>query len=461
MSIVAAFAVPHPPLIIADVGGSDARIISKTIDAYRQVAQEVAELHPDAVVITSPHSIMYMDYFHISPGSGASGDFGQFNAPQVRITTDYDEQLAKEIEKQAKLSGIPAGTLGQRDRRLDHATMIPLYFLQQQFKDFKTVRIGLSGLPALVHYRFGICIKQAVENLGRKVVFIASGDLSHKLKSEGPYGFSPDGPVYDKMIQDVFENGDFMRLLAQDESFCESAAECGQKSFEIMAGALDGMAVDSKLLSYEGPFGVGYGVGQFIPKQADSARCFASGLANLIQKKMDSIRSKEDSFVHLARLSVESYIRTGKRAVKPEGLPPEMTEKRAGTFVSLHKDGNLRGCIGTISPVEPCIADEIISNAISACTRDPRFEPVEEKELDSLVYSVDVLGPYEKIESESQLDVKRYGVIVQRDSRRGLLLPNLDGVDTPAQQIEIARQKAGIRPEEEVQLYRFEVVRHF
>src|SRR5574344_1705936 len=155
MSIVAAFAVPHPPLIIADVGGSDARIISKTIDAYRQVAQEVAELHPDAVVITSPHSIMYMDYFHISPGSGASGDFGQFNAPQVRITTDYDEQLAKEIEKQAKLSGIPAGTLGQRDRRLDHATMIPLYFLQQQFKDFKTVRIGLSGLPALVHYRFG------------------------------------------------------------------------------------------------------------------------------------------------------------------------------------------------------------------------------------------------------------------------------------------------------------------
>lgn len=461
MSIVAAFAVPHPPLIIADVGGSDARIISKTIDAYRQVAQEVAELHPDAVVITSPHSIMYMDYFHISPGSGASGDFGQFNAPQVRITTDYDEQLAKEIEKQAKLSGIPAGTLGQRDRRLDHATMIPLYFLQQQFKDFKTVRIGLSGLPALVHYRFGICIKQAVENLGRKVVFIASGDLSHKLKSEGPYGFSPDGPVYDKMIQDVFENGDFMRLLAQDESFCESAAECGQKSFEIMAGALDGMAVDSKLLSYEGPFGVGYGVGQFIPKQADSARCFASGLANLIQKKMDSIRSKEDSFVHLARLSVESYIRTGKRAVKPEGLPPEMTEKRAGTFVSLHKDGNLRGCIGTISPVEPCIADEIISNAISACTRDPRFEPVEEKELDSLVCSVDVLGPYEKIESESQLDVKRYGVIVQRDSRRGLLLPNLDGVDTPAQQIEIARQKAGIGPEEEVQLYRFEVVRHF
>jgi AmmeMemoRadiSam system protein A len=228
-----------------------------------------------------------------------------------------------------------------------------------------------------------------------------------------------------------------------------------------MAGALDGMAVDSKLLSYEGPFGVGYGVGQFIPKQADSARCFASGLANLIQKKMDSIRSKEDSFVHLARLSVESYIRTGKRAVKPEGLPPEMTEKRAGTFVSLHKDGNLRGCIGTISPVEPCIADEIISNAISACTRDPRFEPVEEKELDSLVYSVDVLGPYEKIESESQLDVKRYGVIVQRDSRRGLLLPNLDGVDTPAQQIEIARQKAGIGPEEEVQLYRFEVVRHF
>jgi AmmeMemoRadiSam system protein A len=134
--------------------------------------------------------------------------------------------------------------------------------------------------------------------------------------------------------------------------------------------------------------------------------------------------------------------------------------KKAGTFVSLKKHGQLRGCIGTISAATGSIAEEIINNAVSACSRDPRFHPVTSEELDELVYSVDILGDTEDIDSPNDLDVKRYGVIVTSGNKRGLLLPNLEGVDTVEQQIAISKKKAGIRESEKVELQRFEVVRH-
>jgi AmmeMemoRadiSam system protein A len=137
-----------------------------------------------------------------------------------------------------------------------------------------------------------------------------------------------------------------------------------------------------------------------------------------------------------------------------------MSEK-AGVFVSIHKkNGDLRGCIGTFEPQQKNVAKEVIANAVSAATRDPRFEPVSPEELDNLEYSVDVLTPPEPIKDESQLDPKKYGVIVEAGWRRGLLLPDLEGVDTVDYQIDISRQKAGIGPNEPVKLYRFEVKRY-
>ena len=139
-----------------------------------------------------------------------------------------------------------------------------------------------------------------------------------------------------------------------------------------------------------------------------------------------------------------------------------MYSNRAGVFVSLKEEGRLRGCIGTITPVRTSIAEEIIENAISASTKDPRFQAVEPEELDRLIYSVDVLGETEEISSEAELDVKRYGVVVSRGYKRGLLLPNLDGVDTVDEQVAIAKRKAGIPEDaEDIRLERFEVVRHF
>ncbi len=163
--------------------------------------------------------------------------------------------------------------------------------------------------------------------------------------------------------------------------------------------------------------------------------------------------------VKLALAAIEAYIRYGKIIQVPKDIPSELLNKRAGVFVSLKKDGQLRGCIGTVEPVRACLAEEIIANAISAATRDPRFLPVEESELDELVCSVDVLEPAEECQL-CDLDPKRYGVIVENGMRRGLLLPDLEGIDTAEEQVEIAKRKAFIGSNEPVKLYRFKVTRY-
>jgi len=168
----------------------------------------------------------------------------------------------------------------------------------------------------------------------------------------------------------------------------------------------------------------------------------------------------ESDYVKLARETLETYVRNGNKINVPKWVPPEFKTKRAGVFVSLKKGGMLRGCIGTIGPVRVNVAEEIIYNAISSGTQDPRFPAVRAEELKDLVYSVDVLGAPEKIDSMEDLDVKRYGVIVTSGFRRGLLLPDLEGVDTPEQQVEIALQKAGIRRSDQFEMERFEVIRH-
>lgn len=460
MSIVAAFMVPHPPMIVPEIGrGSEAQI-EETTAAYERVAREIAELRPETIIITSPHATMYADYFHISPGKSAKGSFRQFRAGQVHFSELYDEELTDEISAIAALKDFPAGVLGEREKQLDHGTMVPLWFIRKYYTEGKIVRIGLSGLPLTSHYEFGRMIAEAVEKLNRRVVFVASGDLSHKLQSYGPYGFAPEGPEYDSRIMDVCGRAAFGELLDFDETFCDKAAECGHRSFVIMAGALDGLAVKATALSHQDVTGVGYGICTFYPSGTDERRHFLSQYYE--KKESELVRKNElaDPYVRLARQSLESYISKGKTIAVPDNLPPEMLTTKAGAFVSIHEHGKLRGCIGTILPTQKNLALEIIHNAISASTRDPRFDPIRPSELPWLEINVDVLGAPEPISTPDELDVKRYGVIVSYGRRRGLLLPDLDGVDTVDQQIDIARQKGGIREDDPYTLERFEVVRH-
>ncbi len=463
MGILAAAVVPHPPIILPEVGKGEEKKIIATSDAYKEISRRIVELDPETIIITSPHSIMYSDYFHISPGEFAKGNMSQFRAPQVSLTVKYDSDFSQKLSEAAMNENLPAGKIGERNPDLDHGTMIPLRFLELaglNFDKVKFVRIGLSGLSAAVHYKFGEVIKKTAEKLNRRVVMIASGDLSHKLKEDGPYGFVPEGPEFDKEVIQNLKTGDFLKLLTMDPKMCNRAAECGLRSFWIMAGTADKTEIKSEFLSYEGTFGVGYGVLWFEFAGRNDSRNFENLLADFKKKESAERKSHEDDYVKLARFSLETFVKTHKPAQLPKNLPEEMTARQAGAFVSLHKDGELRGCIGTIMPTTGSVAEEILQNAISACSRDPRFSPVEESELDDIEYSVDVLTEPERIFSTEDLDVKKYGVIVESDGKRGLLLPDLDGIDTVEEQISIARRKGNISPREKVKLWRFEVIRH-
>lgn len=497
MSILAGFMLPHPPLIIPDIGRGKEQEIQNTIDAYHKAAQELAALRPETILLLSPHQTMYADYFHISPGRSARGDFGQFGAKEVCMEVSYDTEFVTYLGGIAGSHNLHAGTLGEREKKLDHGTMVPLWFVNQYYTEYRLVRIGLSGFPLTAHYRLGQCIREVAEMLGRKAVIIASGDLSHRLKEDGPYGYRKEGPQYDARIMDVMERGAFGELFSFSESFCETAAECGHRSFTIMAGAFDRTSPDVERLSYEGPFGVGYGICTFHVRgmergrsmeeatsmeethstqekhsmenmhsmdnapSTDETRNFLEQFEAREKKRLCAQQAKEDPYVKLARHTIETWLRTGELPRVPKELPGELYSRRAGAFVSLKEDGRLRGCIGTTRAVQGSLAEEIMHNAVSACSQDPRFSPVELWEAERLTITVDVLGDTQRLSSPDELDVKRYGVIVTKGGRRGLLLPNLEGVDTVEQQIAIAKQKAGISEQEQVALERFEVVRHY
>lgn len=480
MPLTQAFAVPHPPLIIPQVGQGREKAIQATIDAYDAVGKAIAQDAPDTVVISSPHAPLYGDYLQISTGEGAYGSFASFGAPQVTASIDYDQEMVSTLCNAAQAAGLAAGPLGCQNPELDHATLIPVYFIQKHWPANKPapryVRLSLSGLSPKDHYRLGELVRQAAQELDRSMVFVASGDLSHKLADEGPYGFAPEGPEFDALVCESFESADFLRLLLVSPDFAERAGECGLRSFQIMAGALDATPLDASLMSYEGPYGVGYAVASFTPDgSAGSApeRAFGKDYDTARRAELEDIAAHEDTYCALARLSLES-------AVRGQGTPSdaaaqaivaakdasqaslEALELPGACFVSLKKDGRLRGCIGTLSPVQPNLAAEIMANAISAALHDPRFSPVTPEELPELIYDVDVLSQPEPVSSTLELDCTRYGVIVSTsDGRRGVLLPDLAGVDSVDEQLSIAASKGGIDlSRDRVSIQRFQVVRH-
>ena len=458
--IVGAYIFPHPPIIVPEVGKGEEKGAIKTINAAIKASKEIKKQKPTTIIVTTPHAPMFDDYILISDDKVLKGDFGRFGRKNVGLSFENNLSLVEGIISFAKDEGINSGGVDRSiaakyglENELDHGALVPLYYIAKEYSNFKLVHISVAYLSMKELYRFGMSIRKAVEESKEDVVFVASGDLSHKLTHEGPYGFSEFGKQFDELIVNSIKDNDVRRLLSIDEDFCESAAQCGLRSFVMMYGALDGYDITPEVYSYEGPFGVGYAIAKIGVGREDVSR-------KVMDKMIEEIRKNEDEYVALARKSLESFVRDGKMLEIPDELPKEMKSDRAGVFVSIKKDGQLRGCIGTIAPTRENIAGEIIYNAISSGTDDPRFFPVDASELGSLAYSVDVLMKPEPIDSIDELDVIKYGVIVKAGHRSGLLLPNLQGVNSPEEQVAIALQKAGIRENEEYSMQRFEVIRH-
>ncbi len=430
--MLSAYIMPHAPIARPAVGRGEEKKIQKTLDSYRSASRKIAQEKPETIIIISPHNVMYRDAFYLSPGDVYTDSLVMFGFPQERVSHPYDMELIDEILHLCQEEDLPVSQDPLYEKEPDHGTCVPLLFIDEQYKDYQVVRLSPSFLPNEDLLKMGRVLERAIAHTGRKASILASGDLSHKLTVDGPYGFAKEGPEFDKMITQQMKDADFAKFLEYDERFLDKAAECGLPGFIILSGALENDKVTPHFHSYEGPFGVGYAICDY---------------------------DVEDYCPHLAQMSLEAYVKDRREIKVPDDLPAWMTKERAGVFVSLHKNGELRGCIGTISACTENVASEIIALAIEAGTRDPRFMPVSERELADLEYSVDVLSQAEPATMQ-ELDAKRYGVIVTSGHKRGLLLPNLEGVDTPAEQIFISLQKAGIREGEPYQIERFTVERH-
>ncbi|NLZ39455.1 MAG: AmmeMemoRadiSam system protein A [Firmicutes bacterium] len=451
-TVVHAGIYPHPAIVIPAVGGVEAKRVARTAAAMNELAGRVKESGADVLVLITPHGPMFRDAVALLVEEQLTGSLAQFGAPEIKFAWRIEKSVLQAVELEAVRLGIDCVSLDKRrsaaygvDLSLDHGAMVPLYFLQQQDIALPLVHITFGLLPPKQLYSFGKAVRWALLRLKRKAAVVCSADFSHRLTKDAPAGFSPAGKLFDRKLIQLLEKYDVEAILNLDQQLVEEAGECGYRSLLITLGILDGETVEPEILSYEGPFGVGYLVADLTPGRKGKVQSFF-------------MQQEESEYVQLARQALETYVRS-KKIIDPPLTSP-LCRQRAGTFVSLHLNGELRGCIGTIEPQQENLAAEIIENAIAAGFYDPRFPPVSEEELPDLVYSVDVLETPEAVSSSTELDPQQFGVIVEKGQRRGLLLPNLAGVETAEAQIKIALQKAGIAPEEDYKLYRFRVQRY-
>ena len=425
---------PHPPIMVPEVGRESIREVVDSIDAMAELALRVIDSGAETVVLISPHAPLEADSFVAYHGPEVVADFSRFNAPDTYFTAPVDEALLEAIKSAAAAKLYDVSMLAGED--LDHGIAVPLYFLFRNGWEGKVVTLGYSYLSNDDHVRFGSCVRAAVDQLGRRVAFIASGDLSHRLKPGAPAGYNPNAHGFDEQVVAALRANEPRRITEIDYNLRRLAGECGFRSMLVAIGASAELPLSCEVLSYEAPFGVGYLVAQL------------------------TIQPCEVDLPALARKAVETFTRSGE-IIDSGKTARGLLGTPAPCFVSLKTlDGELRGCIGTIEPSRDTLAQEIVANAISAATNDPRFDPVRIDELANLRYSVDVLLPPEKAVM-ADLDPAVFGVIVEDESgaRRGLLLPDIPGITDAQQQVEIAARKAGIASGDKLNLWRFKVER--
>ncbi len=451
---------PHPPIMVEAVGHEDAHVTDASVAAMRTAARLLAEFEPDTVVIMSPHSQGFSDAFTVTTASRVSGTLSMFGAPSAGLDVPGDPALAAAVLAAAERHGVAAVDRSIMGRfspsELDHGVLVPMAFLDPDGR-WPLLDLAFSMLSYEDHVEFGRAVAEAVRETGRRVAFVASGDMSHRLLPQSNAGYSPRAHLFDEEVVRLVAGGDFALLADIDPDLVDVAGECGLRSFITLGGFLQGSDHATKVLSYEGPWGVGYMVA--VSASPPEVLAGVEGITPTTGEKGGMPGEEESAPVALARRVITSWLSDGRMPeVDPSADP--LLATRAGAFVSLHTHDELRGCIGTIVATQPTLAAEIAHNAVEAATRDPRFPAMTSDELADLDISVDVLGSAETISSLEALDPKVYGCIVSCDWRRGLLLPDLEGVDTPQQQVEIACRKAGIRPGEAVALERFKVERY-
>jgi len=451
---------PHPPIMVPGVGGSRARTTQASLDAFAAMADALGNFDPETLVVMSPHAPSVADAVAVDDSESLAGSLGQFGDP-ASYRWPGDPALAHAILTELERGAVPALPRSGEPRLkagwLDHATIVPLSFLDASQRR-PIVVLSLSYLDYATHRRVGQAVRAAADRTGRRIAFIASGDMSHRLTPDAPAGYSPRAAELDETIRSLVDQGRFAELGEISEGLIEAGGECGLRSFITLGGYMGDDPVPTRVLAYEGPWGVGY-LSALVGHDALSA-CDTRELYHTPERghKGGHAGEQESEIVTLARDTIADQL-NGEGATAPRSLEDPQYPEQAGAFVSLHRNDQLRGCIGTILPSKDSLAEEVAANALQAAFHDPRFPPLTAEEFADLEISVDVLHAPESC-SIDDLDPERYGVITKSGWRRGLLLPDLEGVDDAETQVRIAMQKAGIRPGEPCSYERFKVDRY-
>ena len=424
--IIAGALTAHPPIVLSEVGGAESHRVRATAAAMRELDRILATARAPLAIVISPHSPSSMTSLPVRRSAHVAGDLARFRAPQVRVEADVDLELATSLVDDGRRAGF--ALTWAEDSELDHGVVVPLSLLPQTMSQKRCLFLGVSGWPLDRFIAFGAWLQHWLHD--RAAILIASGDLSHRLTPDAPYGFRPEGPVFDRTVIDALRDQDWQQIDSLDPDLVEEAGECGLRPLGILLGAARAAGLTSEVLSYEGPFGVGYPVVAFT----------ASRVSLDIQD--------------LGRRAIETYLRSRQLIDPPEPIPIEWQAPSAA-FVTLRKNGEMRGCVGSTRPTEATAAHELIRYAIASAVRDPRFDPVRLDEVPLLTLKVQLLDPAERIADVSRLDPRTYGIIVRRGDRQGLLLPGIEEIVTPEQQLKAACQKAGINPHAPLELERF------
>ena len=443
--IAGAAYLPHPPILIPEIGKGEEQYASETQEGFRKVIEEIKEAKPDVFVLLTPHGSATHHLLAVNNSEEYEGDFATFGVPQLAVKAKSDGAVRKKILAFGRENGL---SMTNNRIKLDHGALVPLYFLQKEGIHLPMVHLSVGWADLHEAYDAGVQLGSMIDAYDKNVLILASGDLSHRLKETGPYGYHPKGPVFDQKIKEAFDSNQLSSLLDIDTDLIEAAGQCGLIPFLIASGMLAAHNVKTTCHSYQNPYGVGY----------------LCGFAKITKET----QQKHHPAVLLAKATIQQYVEeksvldlaSFKEKFSDDPFIARGSNVKAGAFVSIHSKGRLRGCIGTIESVHENLLAEIIANAIEAATRDPRFQPIEVHELDQLEIKVDEMGPLEKVNSKGELDVQMYGVVVESGYRRGLLLPALEGVEDVDHQIAIACTKAGIGLSENYHLYRFKVTRY-
>ena len=424
--IVAGALTAHPPILLPEVGGAESQRVQATAHAMQELDAILMAAPATLAIVISPHSPSSMTSLPVRRATRVGGDLARFRAPQVRVEAEVDLDLASKLVADGQRAGF--ALTWAEDSELDHGVVVPLHLLPRTMKSKHCVFLGVSGWPLQRFLAFGGWLQQWLQHRG--AILIASGDLSHRLTPDAPYGFRPEGPVFDRLVIDALRGHDWQRIEGVDPDLVEEAGECGLRPLAILLGAARAAGLTSQVLSYEGPFGVGYPVVAFTG-------------ARVVLDIQD-----------LGRRAIETYLRSHQLIEPPEPIPMEWQAPSAA-FVTLRKNGAMRGCVGSTRPTEATAAHELIRYAIASAVRDPRFHPVRLDEVPLLSIRVQLLDPAEPLTDITRIDPRTDGIIVRSGDRQALLLPGIEEIVTPEQQLRAACQKAGIDRHAALQVERF------